>query len=64
MAQLRLALAVQCAEAFLDVVPGHLAIGGEEIGSELGDLEKHRAADLQRRLVELLLRSDRGLTPL
>src|SRR6476659_1075419 len=56
VAQLGLALAaVEGAEAFLDVVSLHLALGGEEIRRELRHLPEHRAPDLQRDLVEFLL---------
>src|SRR5258707_6878520 len=63
MAQLRLAYCVQRAEAFLDVVRGKLAIGGEEIRRELRDLAEHRAPDLQRGLVELLLHAPGARVP-
>src|SRR5258708_33542153 len=42
-------------ESFLDVVGGELAVGGEVVGREIGDLPEHRAPDLQRRGMELLL---------
>jgi hypothetical protein len=33
---------------FLDVVAGQLAVGGEVVGRELGDLAEHGPADLER----------------
>src|SRR5690348_5431207 len=53
VAQFRGRAAAGALEAFLQVMRGELAVGGEVVGLQLGDLADHRAADLERRLVEL-----------
>src|SRR6185369_16582161 len=42
-------------QSLVDVVPGHLAVGGEPVGLEFGDLAIDRAADLDRDRMKLLL---------
>src|SRR4051812_7858195 len=62
--QLRMALVLrQLRYTLLDVMSGKGTVGGEIVRREFVDLPEHGPADLERRLVEFLLRPPRARVP-